>query len=451
MKNATKLILTLILVLTPFTFLFADVIVINELDARKQAAMAVISRVAFETPLLEEWKDATLGDQLVLFDASRRGQASMPLVYDFEVVVNNEISGWVRVPATSLFGTTALSLNLGTRNYDIEQRLDQAVDMVKEKYAYAEVLSVLPVVHQYRKIAAMIDVELGWPAGVYKIFIEIPSMKIVHDDVKEYAGYFNFKSHINLDCRDAAPGAGRIYYYHDSVPADLIDQRNELFEEEWEVVSESLITLNQTFDIDPYLGTAVLSYQWPMVKDVLQGLSWLNEDEAILPTYKCKLIKQEVWDWCARAAAHMITWYFNGALIHTQTQTDNIMNSYGWNTNWRKAQLKYYTKDMKLANSYYDPNIDTSTMKDPGSQLAGFLNYRAQINAGYPVCDGVTFHARMGMAYSVYEHGQFTQYDIGIYDPAQGSVGVYWELGWKDGMFGMFQVAPRYFLLYPRP
>ena len=43
--------------------------------ARLQAAFSIIEHVAFETPMLEEWTDAVLGEALLLWDPGRGGHA----------------------------------------------------------------------------------------------------------------------------------------------------------------------------------------------------------------------------------------------------------------------------------------------------------------------------------------------------------------------------------------
>lgn len=448
---------------------FADVTIITPEEARMQAGVSLIRQVAFETPLVEEWVDATLGSEVLLWDPGSATRDPLPLMYDFDVIVNNEVAGRVSVAATPLLGTTRLSTVIGAREYDIETSLDEAVQMIPILYPNAQIHSVIPVVYQYPRVAAMIQFEDLDTFKLYKVFIELPTLEEIAcwpmvngnapSSPRQQHSQSTMQPRLNPmgslepigSTNNDAPGSSEVVSIYANLSQHALWDRITSYEEEFEVLTAAGDDLELVMQIDPTLNDPIPVWLWPEVEALFVELGWYQADQEILPTYMCKLIKQEEGDWCARAVAQMIQYYHFATLYHTQTQIDTFMNAYGWDTKWKYAMERYYEHKLWMTDSMFDPNIKTSTMNDDVKQLAGWNTLKKQIDDGFPLCDGVPVHARMCMAYNVYGHNAvMSKYDVGIYDPDMYNGGVRWETGWKDTSFGLGQVAQRYFLFIAR-
>ncbi len=252
LKEKLNLFLTLIFVFMILSLhpLFAQVEVISEEDARVQAALSIIEHVAFETPLLEEWSNATLGEAILLWDPSVSEEGYLPILYDIQVNVNNEPVGRVSVPATPWLGSTRYALNMGIRNYNIEESLDVAADLVYEMYPQVDILSVLPVIYQYPQVAAMINVYASYPEGEYRIFIHLPTLRVLKSELEEALSGLSKARIWSLTTNAPPPGISDIYSIYDNIPIEIKHANALSHAEEWELVDSTMATLCSNADID---------------------------------------------------------------------------------------------------------------------------------------------------------------------------------------------------------
>ncbi len=400
--------------------------------ARTLAGVFLIERLALETPFLGEWTAVTLDEPLLVYDAN-----GSPLYWEFPVMMYGSQVGRVAVAATSLYGSPGLSVTVGAPAVSVAERVDEAAQLFADSHPELQVLSAEPALVHDPVIAARIeydDPDAGETAATFVDLVTMEEMEAGDGD---------------------APGTPMIFSVQEFLERDHASERRELF---WKEVTsmDDLARRYRLEDIDPVLRTPFTVDQWEVARDILVDSGLSTVTTRVVSGGSLKLIRQKKSDWCARAVAQMIEYYHFGFTPRTQAQIDSILNSLGWwsapnpsnSVPWKKALVTYYRTYPLMIYSASVDELTILTATDHAKQEQGMKKLMAEIDADAPFSDNVYGHARMGMAYQVVPHNSTeTRYYFGIYDPDNTFGGIRWELGWKDGMFGIFfcNNAPRHY------
>jgi hypothetical protein len=400
---------------------------VSLLEARRNAAMSIIEHVGFEAPFVEEWRDATLGEADLIYDAN--GEA---LLYRFAVERWGEVIGSVDAAATPYWGVTVVALTFGDQVFELAAAVDEAVAVVERAYPGAEVIGVAQAMYQYPRIGILVEY-LDLEGIVQSVILDLETFEPL------------------AERGEGEPGSIRVVALAEHLRRDeLAEAKAGQFHDELVANLEMGGVLRSELALDPELLEPVQPDQWSNVGVTLANLGWNQAQVRVVDVSRLKLIKQEEWDWCARAVAQMIEYYHTQKVTLTQKQIDTILDNDGWWTDWTTALVNFYQQRQNMTHSWVDSNMTQYTTSDATKQQNGFQEYQQQINDGFPISDNILGHSRMGVGYRVTnKHTGVDYFEVGIYDPL-GSSNVRWELGWTDSMLGFRAIGTREYPVYVR-
>ncbi len=413
-------------------------------DARLEAGVFLIEELAYETPMLEEWTEVSLGEGTLIADLD-----GTPLYWEFPVTMYGERVGRVEAAATPLYGTTGLAVTVGVRPQPLAERMGQAVDVFLEEHPEAEILSFGPVATGENRLAARIewtDPASGEPDVAY---VDLTSLQPVL--------------------------LGEVRSLHELMDSTGSDRRMAWSDEMTHV--RDLAGALEAEGIDPLVRRPFGAGDWGVARDVLDRLTGSNGPVIrVVQGGKRQLIKASGSTTqtppSVPAVAQMLDLYNLGSLPRTEVQIDTILANAGWNAlatsgnpePWAGAYRGYFSGYSGLVQTFIVSELNATTANDFTKQEQGRARLFDAIDHDQPFADtmkrsvlvpcfgpctggkklgpGIDVIARFAVGYEILHHNAIEKrYLVGLFDPDPFNGGVRWELGWKTCSFGTYTAS----------
>ncbi len=376
---------------------------------QRVSAVGLVEQVLGENPLLAGWEDAVLTSSWLYYDP-----IGQPLFYEVEVEVNGEPAGRMKIGANAYLGTTVLSVESTPRPWSLITAVWASAAFVQGAHPDATILTGILVGYD------------GLKTGVV----------IFYDEPGQGIGFEVY----DLSTLQLIP----LPYIRSTLAAIPVIE----YQQRWDSFLEDLLYVIEVDDLAMAEGLELAKVfaapfdanDWNILEQV-PGAQLTDEPHVMVDISRCKYIAQEEGDWCARAMLQMFNHYYKGGTIHTQTQIDSILNSWGWDTAWTFATTLY----LWIYTGQSDSGFNAVTIKTPTAtvwpKLAGEIDNDRPF--GLYSSPGPYAHISMDVGYQVTNKelpsgsvilggdSTITEYWLHVYDPATGMISV---KAWKENI-----------------
>lgn len=346
----------------------SDEFVVTEALAFKHAVVAMCEHAVFEAPsLIREveqdlsWFDCILGEPTLLFDIN-----GAPAVYVFPVVDwHRATKGRIFIAANKLFGSTILSIQRQSYEWDLQRAMRHVCVQAVEMYPGWIIVQVVPVVYDFPNVGVMAIVANPRSNDRTKVIIDISNSAVIPEN--EIDNFMNSEALMDGYFAWSRLDMSRFY-------------DKEPFVEQWEKENHWALSLlehlSSASDLENLHGMQLHSWINPhAIKKIMKA-------EIDCETHVAKVRAHYLMSkpgYCTVAVARMIASRYN--VFDSESYVASIMGipwpDPGGSSNWATAEdeLKYYKNRLNKKNSKV--YSDYSFLSNP-------TNYKNEILAGRP-------------------------------------------------------------------
>ena len=371
------------------------------------AALGLVEQVLVENPLLEDWEEATLDRTDTWLYHDPIGQ---PAFYEVGVLLNGERAGRVKVAANPAFGSPFLSVEMTPRPWSVDAAAWLSAAGVAAGHPNATLLHAVLVAYDGLKTGIVILYDDPTAGGFGFEVWDLTTLTRVPEE--------NLRSNLL------------------AIPPGEVQERYELFVQELDyVLAVDAMLVSEDVPLVELYEAAFDPSDWLTLQQV-NGALLTTEPHVTLDLTRCQLYLQEMGDWCVPAFHQMINHYYQGGPLHTQTQIDTLLQSFGWAQDWILAMQSYFTLYDAKTDSEFEPIPSSAPTADIWPGL------KAEIDADRPLglytSDTSTAHMAMCIGYQEVTKDLpagvgiggdvLREYWLHVYDPG---VGMFTAKAWK--------------------
>lgn len=377
---------------------------IKKYELLEYAALSVLRNATADIPgIVDLSKGNLIKKPLRVYDINGK-----PLFYDYTIKRGVKTLGTVRMGASKILGTPAISYEIGPRYWDFRSAVNKLIPRVRQKYPERVIRRIRLICYSYPKLGVMFEM-IDRRRKLSRLIFDIAHLSLIPEIPPE-------------------PGMEGAYAwsFYNAIPDDTrklkLKQYNQFNKWRLEIPEKKREMIRTERTLIRSKALAIREKWWPWKINVTKKLQFCphyNYNET--RSHHCFVLHgQQKNDYCAVATCQMILCYYR--YYYIQNDIAPALN-YTSGSGCPANQSAGYEK---LTCNHLDATFDTSPKWEEA---------RDQIKALHPLKSGIPGHARTcaGYSYVWWIFGEVKDKKLLIYDPwpwnADYKLGgsVYWE------------------------